>query len=417
MAKREQKKLTDVLVRRAKLEPGRYADGGNLYLIVRESGARHWEFIYRWQGRLRYAGLGATHTVTLAEARERAAKARLQVHDGVDPLVAREQERASKEAKAKTFIECSLAYIEKQAKGWSKRHVNQWRATFTTTKRNGREFPADTAALNGLPVASIDRAAVLRVVGPLWETKTRTAARTRARIEAVLNYATVNGFRDGPNPATWSGNLSVDLPKVGDAAPAKHHTALAYDDMPAFMSELRAREGTIARALEFTILCATRTAETLGATWREVDLAKGLLVIGKQRMKAKRPHTVPLSDRSLAILKTLPKGKDDEFLFPREGGGQALPVNAMLYLLREMTGGVGQTTHGLRATFRSWSAAKTNFPSELCELALAHSVGDATMLAYMRDDMVERRRELMQAWASWCSRPAGGNVVDLPLRA
>jgi integrase len=419
MAKREQKRLTDVFVR-GKRKPGRYADGGNLYLIVTESGARHWEFIYRWQGRLRYMGLGATHTVTLAEAREEAEAARKIVHKGGDPLAAKGQKRADEQletAKAMTFGECAEALISAKGAAWSAKHRDQWRSTFNTTERNGLKYPPATEEINGLPVASINKPLVLKVVEPLWTTRTVTAVRVLNRIKSVLDWAKVHGYRDGDNPAILKGNLDHALPDKTKLASVKHHQAVPYAEVPALMSKVRATEGTAARALEFCILTATRTAETLGARRAEVDLKAKLWTIPAGRMKGDREHVVPLSDRAIEIIEAIDKThpQDREFLFSREGR-RALADRALIDTLRRLTGGVGATTHGFRSSFRDWAGDVADVPREIAEAALAHVAGGSVEQAYRRGTALERRRRLMSDWASWCaSTPAADNVV--PLRA
>ena len=266
--------------------------------------------------------------------------------------------------------------------------------------------------INHLPVGAIDTGLVLKVLEPIWSTTPETASRVRGRIELVLDWAKVRGYRDGENPARWRGHLDKTLPRRSKAKIVKHHGALPYSDMAAFMAALRAKNGVSARALEFTILSAARTGEAIGARWSEIDLQARLWVIPGQRIKAGREHRVPLSDRAAAILESLPR--EGDFVFVGAGAGKPISDRAMRDIVRGMRG-KGATVHGFRSTFRDWAAELTSYPNEMCEIALAHVVSDKTESAYRRGDMMEKRRRLMADWAAFCGQPpsARANVVSI----
>lgn len=378
--------------------PGRYSDGGNLYLLITPSGAKRWLFLYRWRGRLREMGLGGVTKVSLAKAREKAAEARQSLGEGKDPL----DEKRALEA-IPTFGEMADQYIADHAPNWrSAKHKAQWAMTLT-------EY---AAPIRPMRVDAITTEDVLRVLRPLWQSRPETASRLRGRIEAVLDAARARGFRSDQNPAVWKGHLSHLLGRQ-QKLNRGHHAAMPFAEVPGFMSMLRANDCISARALEFAILTAARTGEAIGATWSEIDLAARVWSIPAGRMKAGRPHRVPLSDDAATLLEKLGPGSPEAFLFP---GGRARPLSnmAMQMLLRGMQPGF--TVHGFRSTFRDWAGEATSFPREVAELALAHVVGDQTEQAYRRGDALERRREMMEAWARFCGAPTGANVVLL-LRA
>jgi integrase len=379
------------------------ADGGNLYLqcTLGADGSvrRSWLFRYERAGRRREMGLGPLHTIGLAEARDKARSLRQQILDDVDPLTAKRQRRAEQRleaAKAMTFGACVEAYLAAHEISWKNdKHRQQWRMTLTRY----------CSSISDLPVKDIDTDLVLRVLTPLWATRTETATRLRGRIERVLAWAKGRGLRDGENPARWSGHLDEMLAAPSKVAKVRHHPALPYPDIPAFMAELRARDSLSARALELTILCGTRTSETIGATWHEFDLAARTWVIPTERMKAGKEHKIPLSGRAVEILAGLPR--QGKRVFP-------LSNMAMLECLRGMR--PGTTTHGVRSSFRTWSSEQTNFPHEVCEQALAHTISNAVERAYRRGDLFGKRAALMQAWAAYCGKPPADGKV-LPIRA
>jgi integrase len=406
---REQKRLTVRTVEAIK-KPGMHADGGGLYLHVGKLGSKSWVFRWRRAGKLRDMGLGAVNTIGLAEARDRALEQRKRVYDGGDPIAERRAQRQAElveTAKVMTFRECAEAYIGSHQAGWrNPKHAAQWPSTLGTYV-----YPV----FGSLPVAAIDTAFVMRAVEPIWTTKPETASRVRGRIESVLDWAAARGYRAGENPARWRGHLENLLPARGKVRAVEHHAALPYADLGAFMVELRQQDGVAARALEFAILTAARTGEVIGATWAEIDLEGRLWAIPAGRMKAGREHRVPLSGAALAILRPLAEARSGEHVFPGMRSGRPLSQAAMLMLLRRMGRG-DLTVHGFRSAFSDWCAERTAFPAEVREMALAHTVGDKVEAAYRRGDLFEKRRQLVEAWAAFCSAPtAGGRVV--PIRA
>jgi integrase len=408
-------------------EPGYYADGANLYFRVAQAkpvegagsrqdcGARGWIFRFSRGGRARDMGLGAYPQINLAAARKLAAKCRELVSQGIDPI---EQRRAAKAeqalsaAKVMTFNQAAEAYVMAHRAGWrNPKHAKQWTTTLASYA---------APVLGRLPIGSIDVGLVMKVLEPIWALKPETAGRVRGRIEAVLDWAAARGYRAGENPARWRGHLDKLLPARSKVRKVKHHPALPYEELPAFLAELREQEGVAARALEYTILTAARTNETIGAQLPEIDMAAKVWTIPGERMKAERDHRVPLSAPALSILKRMGALRDSKHLFP--GGRRAgLSNMAMLELLRGMNErrakkgkpkwldprqGREIVPHGFRSTFRDWAAERTNFPSEVTEMALAHAVEDETEAAYRRGDLFEKRRRLMEAWARHCAMGA-----------
>jgi integrase len=402
-------RLTTLKVERTK-KPGMLADGGGLNLQITESGAKSWIYRYTLNGRAREMGLGPLSTIGLADARTRAAECRRLRHDGIDPIEARKASRgqaALDAAKAITFKAAAAAYIAAHQKGWGNaKHAAQW----TTTLARYAE-----PVLGALPVEAIDAGLVLKVLEPIWTEKPETAGRLRGRIEAVLDWATARGYRRGDNPARWKGHLDQTLPARSKVQKVKHHSALAYDEMPEFMAALPQQEGIAALALEFTILTAARTGETIGAVWDEINVADKVWIVPAERMKAEKEHRKPLCSRALAILAKMLAAPDAKFVFPGGKIGKGLSNMAMTTVLRRMDRS-DITVHGFRSTFRDWAAERTRFPSELAEMALAHAVGDKVEAAYRRGDMFEKRVALMVAWEKFCATPkvaAGDKVVHM----
>ncbi len=409
-------RLTALKVEKTKA-PGMYADGGGLYLRLTEEGTKNWVLRYMLAGRPRWMGLGPLTLFGLQEARAKALDARRLRHEGVDPIEARRAARQQVRldaAKSLTFRECAASYIAAHKAGWhNAKHAAQWEATLATYAE---------PIIGALPVQAIDTALVTKVIEPIWAQKPETASRLRGRIEAVLDWAKVRGFRQGENPARWRGHLDNLLPARSKVRRVEHHAALPYAEIGAFNAALRQQEGTAARALEFAILTAARTGETIGATWGEIDLGGKVWTIPAGRMKAGREHRVPLSVRAGEIVANMRKLVGDEVspdapLFPSAKRGKPLSNMAFLMLLRRMNRG-DVTAHGFRSTFRDWCAERTSFPSEVAEMALAHNVSDKVEAAYRRGDMFEKRRRLMEAWAEFCGTAqstAQNNVA--PLRA
>jgi integrase len=399
---RQLNRLTDLRVKRAK-RPGMYADGLGLYLRVAPGGSKQWIYRYVTNGKMRdhgigpYHGDGPTRTLTLADAREKATEARKLRLDGIDPIAAKRERRASQKAataKQITFKECCAGFLKTADSRWSNPiHRRQWEKTLAEL------YPT----LGELPVGMIDKALVIKALEPIWERAPVTGSRLRGRLESVLAWATVRDFRSGDNPAAWHLMKHAGFVK---AAKIEHHAALPYAAMPAFMSRLRKEDGQAARALEFIALTAARAGEAIEATWSEIDLAAKTWVIPAERMKMRKEHRVPLSDAAVRLLKGLPR--DNETLFP------GLGRDAVWRLAARLEGG---SIHGIRSTFRDWAAERTSFPREIAEMALAHSVGTAVERAYSRTDLFDKRRKLMDAWAEFCAKPmAAGQVVAIGRR-
>jgi integrase len=391
-------------------EAGRYGDGHGLYLQVTPAGVRSWLLRYERAGRERWMGLGPLHTFTLDEARARARQARQQLADGIDPLDARKAERAERAldaAKAMTFADAARQYFDQHEGKWKNR---KHRAQFLATLRD-YALPV----LGRLPVAAIDTGLVLRCIEPIWQSKTETASRVRGRIEAILDWATVRGYRAGDNPARWNGHLGEVLPARGQIKKIQHHPALPFAEVPHFITQLAGREGMGARALEFLILTAARSGEASGAKWSEIDLEAKAWTVPASRMKGGREHRVPLSDRALEILRALPREAD--FVFAGERRGTAVAGTAMANLLGRM-GRRDVTVHGFRSAFRDWAAETTGYPNHVIEMALAHAIGDKVEASYRRGDLLAKRARLMADWAKYCiTRPADAAGSVVPIRA
>ncbi len=389
-----------------------YPDGGGLYLQVTESGAKSWIFRFMLNGRAREMGLGPLHAVSLSDARTKATECRRLRADGFDPIEARKLERDKARlaaARALTFKDAADAYIKAHQAGWrNAKHAAQWCSTLDTYA--GPVF-------GSLPVQDVDVSLITKVLEPIWATKTETASRLRGRIEAVLDWATVRGYRRGDNPARWRGHLENLLPQRSKVQRVEHHPALPYGEIGAFMGTLRQHDGVAAVALEFLILTATRTSETIGARWDEIDIDHAIWTIPADRIKAGKEHRVPLSAPAMAILKRLNKIRQGDFVFP--GGKVKNPLSnmALLALLKRM-GRADLTAHGFRSTFRDWTAERTNYPREVAEMALAHTVSDKVEAAYRRGDLFEKRRRMMEEWARYCGAARqSGNVVAIRGRA
>jgi integrase len=417
---REINRLSQPAIRNAK--PGVYCDGNGLYLQVTAgaAGINNKSWVWRYAtGRTitsstgkvrreeRQLGLGSLANVTLAEARELAAGCRRQLEQGTDPIESRRSARAAQAVSAKgmTFDDCAAAYMKSHRAGWKNpKHASQWQATLETYA---------SPVVGKLPVQTVDAGLVLKVLQPIWSTKPETASRVRGRIEAVLSWAKAHGMRTGDNPATWRGHLDQLLPPRSKVRTVKHHAALPYAELPAFMDALRLQEGVSARALEFTILTAARTSETIGARWPEIDVQRALWTVPPERMKAGKSHVVPISGPALAIIKRQAEQRENEFVFPGDKRA-GLSNMALLMTLRRM-GRSDLTAHGFRSTFRDWAGDKSDFAREVVEAALAHAVGDKAEQAYRRSDALEKRRKLMDAWASYCGKPAAtGKVLTFP---
>jgi integrase len=416
-------RLTALKVERAK-HPGMYADGGGLYLRVTPEGTRNWVFRFMLKGRARWMGIGPVALLGLQEARAKALDARRLHHEGQDPIEARKAARAQERldaAMGMTFAQCAAAYIRAHRAGWrNAKHAAQWPTTLATYAE---------PIIGALPVQSVDTALVMKVLeqevrdapnepaAPFWTARSETASRLRGRIEAILDWAKVRGYREGENPARWRGHLDKLLPARSKVRKVEHHAALPHAELPAFMAALREQDGVSARALEFTILTAARTGEAIGATWNEINWHDKVWIVPGARMKAGNEHRVPLCDRALTILRELEPATEEErrsqrFVFAGAKAGLPLSNMAFLMLLRRM-GRRDLTVHGFRSTFRDWAAERTNFPGDVVEMALAHVIGNKVEAAYRRGDLFEKRRKLMEAWATYCATPRTGKVIAL----
>lgn len=402
-------RLTAIAVKNLS-EPGMYPDGGNLYLQVSGYGTKSW--IVRFKspitGKTRDMGIGALHDRSLGEARDIARDCRNVLAVGVDPIDARHKERVEARltaARIKTFDDCATAYIDAHAAGWrNAKHQWQWRQTIEAHA---------SPKIGAMSVADIETADVLRVLEPIWRKMPETAGRIRQRIERILNWATAQGYRQGDNPARWRGHLDNLLPKRSKVRPKQNYPALPYAEIGAFMTDLRARPAIAARALEFTIMTAARSGETLGARWDEIDFDAKLWTMPAVRMKSGKDHRVPLSDAALAVLRPLQAARASDFVFFGQQPDKPLSEMAMLMLLRRM-GRADVVVHGFRSTFRDWTAERTNFPNHIAEMALAHTIGSDVEAAYRRGDLLDHRRRLMDAWAGYCGQAgATGDVVQL----
>ena len=383
-------------------KPGRYGDGGGLYLVVAGDGSRKWVFRFTWKSKQRDMGLGAVRDVSLAEARVAAAAVRAHVRGGRDPIAERDRVRQAANG-VPTFSEMADQLINGIEHGFrSEKHRAQWRMTLTEYAKPLRPKPVDVITTED----------VLSCLKPIWTAKAETASRVRGRIERVLDAAKAKEYRTSENPARWRGHLDSLLPRRQKLARG-HHAAMPFAEVPEFLAPLREIDGTAARALEFTILTAARSGEVLGARWSEIDLAAEIWTIPAARMKAAREHRIPLSDRAVAILETMTAGRSGDFIFPGRRKGKPQCDMTIRALLRRMDCPV--TVHGFRSSFRDWVGERTHFPREVAEAALAHVVGDETERAYRRGDALEKRRELMDAWAAFCKGSAG-NVVAFPAR-
>jgi integrase len=413
-----------------------HADGSGLYLRVStgSGGAlnRYWLFRYadRATGKDRQLGLGPLHTISLAEARTMARDCRQLLLTGKDPVATRRAQEASQalgDAKVMTFDKCRDAYIAAHRPSWSNlKHAKQWETSLKTYV---------TPVFGHLPVASIDTGLVLKVIEPMWATKSETMSRLRGRIESVLDWAKVRGYRAGENPALWRGHLDHLLPAKAKMRKGRkvHHPALPFPQMGAFMADLRSRSGIAARALEFTILTAARSEEVRGARWNEIDWATSTWLIPAERMKGRVEHRVPLSEPALAILRAMQVVSGSTgYVFPGRRPGRPAGNLSLLEQIWRMSAdrqaaGLAiyvdpqqsnreVVPHGFRSTFRDWAAERTNFPRELAEKALAHTIGDEVERAYQRGELLEKRRQMMDAWAEYCGMSPASRGEVVPLR-
>lgn len=395
-------------------KPGLYGDGGGLTLQITKTGAKSWLFRFMREGKPYGMGLGATHTISLMEARQKALDARKLLADGINPLTAKKQSRiaaALENAKMMTFDQCAEAYIAAHRASWKNaKHVDQWTNTLATYA---------SPVFGQLPVAAIDTGLVVKCLAPIWENKTETASRLRGRIESVLGWATTSGYRTGENPARWKGHLDNLLATISKSSRTKHHPSLPWQNIGRFMIALRAREGSAAKAVEFAVLTACRSGEVRGAQWSEFDLDERIWTIPAARMKARREHQVPLSDAALKLLELIPKDNDLVFAGRKK---QVLSDMSLTAVIRRMNDevkptwvaatGEGITVHGFRSTFRMWVAETTAYPREVAEHALAHQLPDLVERAYQRGTQFAKRVALMAEWGAYCTSKQNDGLVQ-----
>lgn len=400
------------------LPPGSHAVGGvaGLLLEVSSTGGKTWLLRIRTGTKRREIGLGGYPSTSLSEARQKARAVRQQIAEGQDPVAQRQAQKAAllaQQASLKTFAWCVDSYLDGMEGQWKNaKHAAQWRSTLETYAN---------PIIGKLAVQSIALPHILDVLNqaqadkgnaPLWDAKNETASRLRGRIEKVLDWATVHGYRDGLNPARWKGHLDAILKAPNKIQKTEHHKAIPYAEMNPFMKALRQQEGTGARALEFAILCAARSGEVRGATWAEFDLKKGLWTIPGERMKAGKPHTVPLSKQALQLIAAIEPTAGTDLVFPSPRG-KVLSDMTLTAVMRRMQ--LEAVPHGFRSTFRTWGGEQTAYPRDMLEFSLAHTLENKVEAAYMHGTQIEKRRKLMQDWADYVDLPQahGGNVIPL----
>ncbi len=391
---RASKKLSAIQVK-AVTKTGRHGDGDGLYLNVAAGGSKSWVFLWMKEGRRREMGLGAFPAVGLADARVKAENCRRIIAAGGDPLATRTQD------KPKTFGEAADAFVASMEGGWrNDKHAAQWRMTLGD---------AYCKSIRTVPVGDIGTEDVLKILTPIWLKKAETASRLRGRIERVLDFAKIKGWRSGENPALWRGHLKNALPPR-QKLQRGHHAAMPYSQVPAFVARLQGTEAMAARALEFLILTAARSGEVLGATWAEFDLDDALWTIPATRMKAGRVHRVPLCDRALAIVTQLSELRVNEYVFAGEKKDRPLSSMSLSMLMRRLKVEAA-TPHGFRSSFRDYAGDETTFPREVAEAALAHEIGNVTETAYRRSDALSKRRKLMENWEAFCLAKHPDNLL------
>jgi integrase len=395
---------------RALTRPGRYGDGDGLWLQVRSTDRRSWLFRYMLRGKARAMGLGPVDLISLADARTAAREYRQLLLRGTDPLEHRRRiARVAPGEGGPTFSEVAELYIAAHEAGWKNaKHRYQWRNTLSVIA---------APVFGDKPIVMVNVGDVMMALEPIWHSKAETASRTRGRIESVLDYAAARGWRQGDNPARWRGHLANLLPARRKFAAIRHFAALPWRDMATFMVELRQREGSGARALEFAILTAARSGEVRGMHWGEIDLGERCWNVPAARMKARREHRVPLSEAAYTVLSAVaPPAADPDaaaLVFASTKPGKPLSDMSLTAVLRRM-GRSDLTVHGFRSSFRDWLSEATTYPGELAEAALAHVISNKVEAAYRRGDLFEKRRQMMDAWAEHCARPiAPAEVVRL----
>ncbi|GIX52087.1 tyrosine-type recombinase/integrase [Sphaerotilus sulfidivorans] len=388
--------------------PGWHAVGtvAGLGLKIAHAGNRAWVLRVVIGAKRREIGLGAYPAVTLAGAHEKARAVRLQIEQGIDPIAERRELKArlvAEQTEGMTFSQCAAAYIKAHREGWKNaKHVGQWETTLA-------QYAGPV--IGDMLVRHVETRHVLAVLEPIWTTKTETATRLRSRIELVMDWAAVRGERTKENPARWRGHLDKLLPKPSKVADKGHHAALPWRDVGAFLARLEGVEGMGAAALRFAILTAARSGEVRGATWSEIDMQARTWTVPGSRMKAGKDHRVPLSDAAVRLLEGLPRYVGNDLVFPAPRGG-VLSDMTLSAVMKRLS--VPATVHGFRSTFRDWAAESTAYPSDVVEMALAHTIRNKVEAAYRRGDLFEKRRQLMQAWADYCARvETSADVVSI----
>lgn len=400
-------KLSDRGVK-AEKNQGRYADGNGLYLQVSKSGSKSWLYRFMLDGNSREMGLGSIAILPLTEARTKALDCKKLLREGTDPIKERHKRLAREKVdnqEIPSFKKCTEEYLKAHTAGWSKRHADTWIKSI-------KLYAYST--LGSMPINTIERSHIIRVLDPIWREKTETANKLRGRIERVLDWATVQDYRKGDNPARWQGHLDKLLPKPSDIHKVKHFAALPYQKINGFMDKLRKREATSALALRLIILTASRSGEVRNAVWSEFDLEKGNWTIPAERMKAEKEHIIPLCREAISIINDLPHLAGNDYLFTSPKSGKALS-DVVFKKLMERMGITDITTHGFRSTFRDWAAEQTAFPREVIENALAHQLKDKAEAAYFRSNLLDKRRELMNKWGDYTKLPQikDGKIVHL----
>ena len=404
------RELSALEVKRLSGSLGFHAVGGvaGLHLAVTSDSASSWILRVVVGEDRPDLGLGPYPEIGVAQARDKARAAREQIRRGIDPREAKKAAASALRAataRALTFQAAAEAcHISKASEFRNAKHKDDW---ISSLERYA--FPD----LGSVPVAEIDLPHLVKMLKPIWTTKTETATRVRQRIESVLAWASVNKFRSGDNPARWKGNLEHALPKPSKVKRVEHHAALPWQEIGTFMADLRKREGIGARALEFAILTAARSGEVRGATWDEIDLKAKLWTIPASRMKANKTHRVPLSEPAIKLLKALPRLEGSPYVFAAVRGGM-LSDMSISAVTRRM--GVDVVPHGFRSSFKDWCRSSTAYPDEVSELAMAHVNNDATRSAYARDELLPQRQRLMAEWAKYCSTVRRKAATVVPLR-
>jgi len=405
---RQTNRLSAVQVKTEK-KRGLHADGGGLYLQISSFQTKSWVFRFSRNKRSRDMGLGPYPDISLSRAREEAQRCRESLREGLDPIEERKSKRITlftETAKIVTFRECAEKYINIHSVAWSNvKHVKQWTSSLETYA-----FPF----IGDLSVMEVDISLILKILEPIWHTKPETASRIRGRIESILDWAAARKYREGENPARWKGSLDKLLPSRSKVRKVKHHAALPYDDIAEFIAALRKQSSISAMGLELLILTACRTGEIIKARWDEFDFDKQLWTIPEERMKSGREHRVPLSLDTLEVLKKLNEVSTEGFILPGQRPNSSLSNMAFLQLLKRMKR-PDLTGHGFRSSFKDWSAECTQYPNEVSEMALAHTVGSKVEAAYRRGDLFEKRRRLMDDWASFCNQPSSEGINPIAI--